>query len=248
VSAELEHHDTSAVFTTEAEPTADFFPDIEGDTWDAMQLATSEVAEEDELDAVTSGNAAPPVDLYIASVHVNVSALRQAAPVLCDRFGSECANEESALAPVYVKAAGVAFARVFARDCTVAMMRAEPDTPTKYQIIRGCATAMLPELLRQCSPDKGLQVPPADADLALLNAGEAGADEFMGLAGAPAPALLALGASRESAEARGGRIERAYICKATITVKTGEWPVGKALAFLQEFRQLLEHPVLLVGV
>lgn len=238
------------IFSDEAEPTNDFFPDMEGDAWDGgMATASLEPAADDD-DEVQPISEKPlqSSDVFMASVHINVSALHQAAPVLCERMGSSCGDAATALAPVYVKAAGVAFARVFDRECTVALVQASRDGATRYQLITGCAAAMLPTLLQQCSPERALQIPPADADVALLNAGATGVDEFMGLAGAPAGALLALGAARETAEARGGRIERAHVCKATVTVKTGEWPLGKALAFVQEFRQLLEHPVLLVGV
>jgi hypothetical protein len=44
-----------------------------------------------------------------------------------------------------------------------------------------------------------------------------------------------------------GRVERASMMKATLSVRSKAWTPLNAVSFLSQFQQLLEHPVLLLG-
>lgn len=194
-----------------------------------------------------------PVTTFSAGVSVNLSALKLAVPVLKSRSASrvQLSDDDSALTPIFLKAASLALAKVRGRVGAVNVaVRAGGDF--SYPALGNCAELPLSELFDCYARLKMGGSVESDifgttAEIVFLNLASFGVEEFSGLPG-DATAALALGAMREQPVSRSGRVERAHMAKATLCARMGEWTPAQGLDFLREFRQLVEHPVLLVGL
>jgi pyruvate dehydrogenase E2 component (dihydrolipoamide acetyltransferase) len=214
----------------------------------------------DPINVIPAATASANSEIHLA-VMVNMTALSQSIPVLTQRFSrAETERPEEALTPVYMRAAAIALRNHFQHTQTERSsspsvgFSVSGDRDFIFCEVVDCATRPLSEIFQDYQDQRrgarainSLANDTAGASIAILNLAQYGIEEYIGLGHLKYTALLSLGVTKESAVMNSGRVERAHLMKASMSIRTSAWTALNAVSFLSEFKQLLEHPVLLLG-
>ncbi len=204
--------------------------------------------------------ASPVRGFFRGSVSINVSALVDAHAGILARFKVAGSGFASPYTPVFLKAAVIALldqpsmTSAFAAPVGISISVPRPGG-LKHYVMENCGgNKLLKDMFREYAAltsesAHGLAEVSETTDvvLSVSDLSAFGVDEFSSVAHPFCHAFLSLGAIVERPVAGGHGIEAAHILTATLVINQEKVNMLAAAKFLRDFRELLEHPILLAG-
>ena len=203
--------------------------------------------------------ASPVRGFFRGSVSINVSALVDAHAGILARFKVAGSGFASPYTPVFLKAAVIALldqpsmTSAFAAPVGISISVPRPGG-LKHYVMENCGNKSLKDMFREYAAltsesAHGLAEVSETTDvvLSVSDLSAFGVDEFSSVAHPFCHAFLSLGAIVERPVAGGHGIEAAHILTATLVINQEKVNMLAAAKFLRDFRELLEHPILLAG-
>jgi pyruvate/2-oxoglutarate dehydrogenase complex dihydrolipoamide acyltransferase (E2) component len=191
---------------------------------------------------------------FRGTVTIDVSGLVAARSLIRSRFG----GDPDPFMAVYARAAILALRR---QQAVASSRDREEDITLVAGVVRGTSIEYvnitrgqdlgMQELVRLLSQgeeqgseqNSGPEIPM----LAIVSLGDLGIDDFEASGLPPCQAALTLGSVAEAPVVRESRLATAHLLRATLTVDKPKLSILSAARFLSDFKEALEHPVLLVG-